>query len=75
MYYTTELGYIELQPLIQQLVATYLLYVPVGRSIIIDLQSIRPQIQHLLYRAVAASHYKLVYYLLYKLQISFRLAL
>jgi hypothetical protein len=65
VYHAAELSYIELQSLIQQLVAACLLYVPARRSVVMDLQLIRPQIQHLLYRAVAASHYKLVYYLLH----------
>jgi hypothetical protein len=40
-----------------------------------DLQPVRPQIQHPLYQAVAASHHKLVYYLLHKLQTPLRPAL
>jgi hypothetical protein len=40
-----------------------------GRGVIIDLQPIRPQIQHPLHGAMAASYYELVYHLLDKLQI------
>jgi hypothetical protein len=71
---TTELGYIKLQSLIQQLIAACLLHVPARRSVVIDLQPVRPQIQYLLYWAVAASHYELVHYLLHQLQTPLGLA-
>lgn len=49
VHYATELRHIKLQPLVQQLISTHLLNMPARRSVVIDLQPVRPQIQHLLY--------------------------
>jgi hypothetical protein len=68
--YAAELRYAKVQLLVQQLIAC-LLHVPARRSVVIDLQPIHPQIQHPLHQPVAAAHYELVYYLLYKLQTAF----
>jgi hypothetical protein len=68
VHHAAELGYIELQSLVQQLVAACPLHVPARRGVVMDLQPVRPQIQHPLHRAVAASHHELVHYLLHQLQ-------
>lgn len=67
MHYAAKLGYVELDVLVQQLVLAHLLNVPVAGCVEMDLQPICSQIQHLLHRAMAASHYKSIYYLFHKL--------
>ena len=74
MHYTAELRYVKLQPLVQQLIAARLFYMPARRRVVIDLQPVRPQIQHPLHQAIAAAHYKRVHHLLHKLQTPFTLA-
>jgi hypothetical protein len=74
VHYAVELGYVKLQSLVQQFITPCLLYMPMGRSVVMNLQPIRSQIQYLLYGTVAALHYKLVYYLQDKLEISCKLA-
>ena len=63
MHHTTELRHIELRLLIQQLVAIALIHVALARGVIIDLQPVYSQIQHLLYGSFGTSNYKLVYHL------------